>query len=229
MNIIGQQKSSFIDYPNNICTVYFTGGCNFKCPYCHNKDMVDNKGTKITEEDIFNFLNKRRKFIDAVCISGGEPTLQKNLYSFISRLKKEGFLVKLDTNGYRPDVLKSLIDDGMLDYIAMDIKGPLEVYDKITGINNIDLSLIEESIRLIRNSNVEYEFRTTVCKELLTKDDIVKVGNMLKGSKKYFIQNFKDGENVLCGKDKLTAFSTDELLEIEKIIGEWFETFNIRK
>lgn len=227
MNIIGQQKSSFIDYPNKICTVYFTGGCNFRCPYCHNKDIVNNEGDNLEEEKIIEFLVKRKKFIDAVCISGGEPTLQEDLYTFILKLKELGFLVKLDTNGYRPDVLNALIKDNMLDYIAMDVKGPYEKYNKLSG-TTVDIVLIKESIELIKSSNVDYEFRTTVCKELLTREDIIETANILRGSKKYFIQNFRDGDTVLCGKNRLTPFDLNELSEIEDLISDYFQVFRIR-
>ncbi|QUH24537.1 anaerobic ribonucleoside-triphosphate reductase activating protein [Serpentinicella alkaliphila] len=227
MNILGQQKSSFIDYPNKISTVYFTGGCNFKCPYCHNKDLVNSIGTKFSEDEIFSFLLKRKKFIDAVCISGGEPTLQKDLYKFISKLKSEGFFVKLDTNGYSPDILESLIKDEMLDYIAMDIKGPLYAYEKIAGVK-IDVNLIKKSIDIIKGSNIDYEFRTTICRELITIKDIVDIANMLKGSKSYFLQNFRDGDTVLYGKNCLTPYDKEELEELEAILKDYFELFRIK-
>lgn len=228
MNIIGQQKSSFIDYPNKICTVYFVGGCNFRCPYCHNKDVVNNNGNKLMEEDILAFLKKRKVFIDAVCISGGEPTLQGDLFEFICELKREGFNVKLDTNGYKPDVLKNLIEARLLDYIAMDIKGPLGKYDQIAGVK-IDISLIKESIDLIKNSSIDYEFRTTVCKEFFKKEDIIEVAKMLKGSKRYYLQNFRDGKTVLCGENQLTPFDIKELEEVRGLVNEYFTAFDIRK
>ena len=227
MNILGRQKSSFIDYPNKISTVYFTGGCNFKCPYCHNKDLVNSIGTKFSEDEIFSFLLKRKKFIDAVCISGGEPTLQKDLYKFISKLKSEGFFVKLDTNGYRPDVLEPLIKDKMIDYIAMDIKGPLYAYEKITGVK-IDVDLIKKSIEIIKSSNIDYEFRTTICRELITTTDILEIAKMIKGSKSYSLQNFRDGDTVLCGKNRLTPYDKEELAELEAILNDYFELFRIK-
>jgi pyruvate formate lyase activating enzyme len=124
ISILGIEKSSFIDYPNNICTVIFTGGCNFRCPYCHNSPIVNGIGEKIDKMEVIDFLRNRKKFIDALCISGGEPTIQKGLYDFIRQVKKEGFSIKLDTNGTNPDLLKKLIDEKLIDYIAMDIKAP---------------------------------------------------------------------------------------------------------
>ncbi|RKD31247.1 anaerobic ribonucleoside-triphosphate reductase activating protein [Thermohalobacter berrensis] len=223
----GHQKSSFIDYPDKISTVLFTGGCNFKCPYCHNSDLVYNKGEKIEAEYIFSFLEKRKKFIDAVCISGGEATLNKGLYDFVKELKDKGFLVKLDTNGTNPRLLKSFIKDKLLDYIAMDIKAPFNKYNKVTGVM-VEINKIKESISLIRESDIDYEFRTTVCKELITEDDIINIAEELKGSKRYIIQNFRDGDTILAGKGRLTPYKKEELKDIERKIKDNFIEFKVR-
>ena len=138
----GHQKTSFIDYPNKISTVFFTGGCNFRCPYCHNSHVVKGEGQSINEEEVFSFLEKRKKFIDAVCLCGGEPTLHEELYDFVKRLKERGFLIKLDTNGINTNLIKILLDEKLLDYIAMDIKAPLHKYEYITK-TKIDIESIQ--------------------------------------------------------------------------------------
>ncbi|EOC99573.1 anaerobic ribonucleoside-triphosphate reductase activating protein [Caldisalinibacter kiritimatiensis] len=224
----GHQKTSFIDYPDKICTVLFVGGCNFRCPYCHNGELVNNEGEFIDEEYIFDFLNKRRKMLDGVCISGGEATLYNTkLYDFITRVKKLDYLVKLDTNGTNPELLKNLIDNKLIDYVAMDIKAPFDKYEDVVNVK-IDIENIKKSIDIIRNSNIDYEFRTTVCKELLTKEDIIELAESIKGSKRYIMQNFKDGETVLAGKGKFTSYKGSELKNIEESIKGWFEEVKIR-
>lgn len=227
MEFKGHQKSSFIDYPDKICTVFFTGGCNFRCPYCHNSDLVYNKGEDITEEFALEYLDKRANFLDAVCISGGEPTLHKGLYDFIKKAKDKGYLVKLDTNGTNPKVLKRLMEDNLVDYIAMDIKAPLFKYYEVVN-TNVDINSVLESINLIKSSCKDYEFRTTVCKELLTYEDIIEIGEYLKGSKRYYIQNFKDGDTILGGQEKFSSYDGDTLSKIEEHLKGYFQIFKIR-
>ena len=227
MNIIGIEKSSFIDYPNNICTVLFTGGCNFRCPYCHNSSIVNNTGDRIDEDKIIVFLKKRKKFIDSLCISGGEPTLQKDLYDFICRVKEEGFIIKLDTNGTNPTLLRNLIDKKLIDYVAMDIKAPLAKYPSIVE-SVVDLKDIQESINILLKNKVEYEFRTTICKELLSIEDIKTIAKELKGCKTYVLQNFRDGETVLAGENKFTSYKAEELKEIEEAISTLLNKVIIR-
>ncbi|WP_069649915.1 anaerobic ribonucleoside-triphosphate reductase activating protein [Caloranaerobacter ferrireducens] len=227
MNFKGLQKSSFIDYPDKICTVLFTGGCNFRCPFCHNSSLVKNEGEFILERDILEFLKNRKKMVDAVCISGGEPTLQKGLVSFIKKVKDIGYLVKLDTNGTNPNVIEKLLDLRLIDYIAMDVKAPLSKYSSVAGVM-VDINSIQESIRLLKNSNIDYEFRTTVCKELLAQDDILEISKNISGARRYIIQNFKDRETVLAGQGRFTSYSRQELLEIEKKIQGLFDEVKIR-
>lgn len=227
MKIIGIEKSSFIDYPGKICTVYFTPGCNFRCAYCHNSPAVMGKGELIKEEEILLYLEKRKKFIDAVCISGGEPTLQQDLDWFIEKLKSKGFFIKLDTNGTNPDILQKLLDKKLIDYVAMDIKGPLYKYSLLAG-TEVAVEPIKESINIIKNSNIDYEFRTTICKELLSPNDIRDIANLLKGSKAYYLQNFKDGDTILAGKGKFTPYNMKELKLIEMEIKDYFVKFDIR-
>lgn len=227
MEFKGHQKSSFIDYPDKICTVLFTGGCNFRCSYCHNSDLVYNKGETITEDFIFDYLEKRKKMLDAVCISGGEPTLHDELYDFIKKVKAKGYLVKLDTNGTNPDILNKLIADGLLDYVAMDIKAPMSKYN-IVANTNIDIEKIIRSINIIKDSDIDYEFRTTICRELLNEEDILEIAEYLKGSKRYYMQSFRDGDTVLGGENKFTPFSRESLRKIKEQIESYFGIFKIR-
>ena len=228
MKIMGVEKSSFIDYPGKICTVLFTGLCNFKCGYCHNSSVVKGLEKEINKEEVFAFLEKRKRFVDAVCISGGEPTIHEGLYDFIKEIKNREFFIKLDTNGTNPEVLKKLIDHELIDYVAMDIKSPLGKYKIVTGVQ-LDVEDIRLSIDIIRNKAIDYEFRTTVCQELLTKDDILEIAEYLKGSKKYYIQNFKDGANVLAGEKQFRPYNQETLEEIKKNIEGYFDIFEIRK
>jgi pyruvate formate lyase activating enzyme len=191
MKIGGLQKVSLIDYPGRISAVFFTQGCNFRCPYCHNPELVDpgRYSETLCEKEVLEFLERRRGKLDAVAISGGEPTLQPDLLSFIGQIRHRDFLVKLDTNGSRPDVLKKLIDAGVVDYFAMDIKGPLEKYPDITKCD-INPDAILRSIELIKASGVEYEFRTTVVKSLLHASDLLKVAKMVERSRLFVLQAF---------------------------------------
>lgn len=227
MKIIGIEKTSLIDYPDKVATVIFLAGCNFLCPYCHNSPIVEGVGEKIEEGELIEFLNRRKKFIDAICITGGEPTLHKDLYDLLSRIKRNGFFVKLDTNGTKPTVINNILNDNLVDYIAMDIKAPFKKYDIVTGAKeNIDS--IKQSIQIIKESGVEYEFRTTVWKELLYLEDIIAIAKEIKGSKKYFVQNFKDSETVIVGKNKLTPYKNEELNIISDVIKKWFGEFRVR-
>lgn len=227
MEFKGHIKSSFIDYPDKICTVYFVGGCNFRCPYCHNSHLLRNEGETIGEKEVFSYLDRRKKMLDAVCISGGEPTLQPGLPEFIGKVREMGFMVKLDTNGTNPEVIKELLDGRFIDYIAMDVKAPMWKYNYIAQAG-VDTYRIEESISLIKKSGVDYEFRTTVCRELLSVDDIVEIAGLLKGSKKYVVQNFRDGNTVLAGENRFTPFTPEELKQLRVRIENYFGQFKIR-
>lgn len=227
MNILGIEKSSFIDYPNKIATVLFAGGCNFRCAFCHNTSLVMQEGEAIPEREILDFLIKRKKFVDAVCITGGEPTLQPDLWEFVAALKKEGFFVKLDTNGTRPHIITSLIEAELLDYVAMDIKAPIGKYTVIAG-QRVDISSIECSIDILLNSSIDYEFRTTVCRELLTREDILNIALSIKGGRRFYLQNFRDGETIYAGKNQLTPYTLHELEEMRDDIKDFFDICEIR-
>ncbi len=200
MLIGGFQKFTLIDYPKKVAAIVFTIGCNFRCGYCYNVSLVLPKkiGSKdmILEQDFFDFLASRKNKLDAVVVTGGEPTLQKDLVSFIQKIKQMGFLVKLDTNGTHPDKLKELIDNRLIDYVAMDIKNRIteKSYKKIT-CQDVDIKAILKSINILLNSNIEYEFRTTVAPGI-TKKDIMAIAERIKGAKKYFLQEFQDKDII---------------------------------
>ena len=191
MIIGGFQRFSLIDYPGKICAIIFTQGCNFRCPYCHNPELVNPKlfQEPIDEDDIFRFLEMRKGKLDAVEITGGEPTLQPDLIEFMRKIKAMGFLIKLDTNGTNPEVVEKIIKNKLVDYIAMDVKAPLEKYEKVVRAK-VDKQKIKETISLIMNSHIDYEFRTTIIKNILTKEDIIDIAKTIKGSKLYVLQKF---------------------------------------
>lgn len=228
MDFLGHEQTSLVDYPDKICTLYFVGGCNFLCPYCHNGPLVRMQGTRISEEEVFLFLHKRKKYIDGVCISGGEPTLYEGLYGFLQRVKQEGLLVKLDTNGTQPEVVEKLLREQLLDYVAMDLKAPLHKYEAVAGVK-VNIEDIQRSIELLRNADIDYEFRTTVCRELLTKEDILEIMELIKGSKGYSLQNFRDGETILGGAGRFHPFDMDTLEEIALAAKDYFQILKVRK
>jgi len=191
MIIGGVQKVSLIDYPGHICAVVFLRGCNFRCPYCHNPELVDPAqfGECVPEDDVWRYLEGRRGKLDAVTVSGGEPTLQTDLPEFIRQIRERDFKVKIDTNGSRPDVLDGLVRDGLVDYIAMDVKGPLSKYGLVTG-SRVKAETIARSIEIIKVSGVAYEFRTTAVKSLLTPDDLIMIGKSLEKADRYVLNRF---------------------------------------
>lgn len=227
MIIGGFQKVSLIDYPGKISSIIFTQGCNFACVYCHNKELIRTKehNNIITPEEIIAFLKQRRKKIDAVVITGGEPTLQPDLLSFIKEIKKLGFLVKLDTNGSMPGVIQEIVNSGLVDFIAMDVKAPLDKYSEIIQ-KQADTQKIQQSIDIIRNSGIRHEFRTTVLKSLLSETDIMRISELVKGSKlvlqKYIpskglqnepgLQETYSGEDFIRFRESLAAQDSECLL-----------------
>lgn len=214
MNLQGYQKLTLLDFPGKVACTVFTGGCNFKCPFCHNASLVLSPNEfKSAQEDIFIYLSSRKGIIDGVCITGGEPLLQPDIEDFIVKVKELGLLVKLDTNGSFPSKLKTLLDKGLLDYVAMDIKASKENYSKLCGAD-INIKDIEKSVEILKESNIPYEFRTTAVKELHTKEDFYNIGLWLKGTERYFIQGFVDSGNLI--KEGLSAFSAAEMKELLK-------------
>ena len=228
--IKGWQKTSLIDFSPYTASVIFTGGCNFRCPFCHNPELVlhFNAIEDIDEKEVLGYLELKKNWIDGVCITGGEPTIYPDLPEFISKIRKIGTRVKLDTNGSNPDMLKELIKKKLIDYIAMDIKSDLDNYSKIAGVN-VDITNIKQSINLIRNSGIDHEFRTTVIPGLVGKKEVFKIGKLLKGSKKYVIQNFR-GTKPVIGKELqgLKSYSKEELGDMKEIVKDYFDDVEIR-
>lgn len=197
MKIGGLQKFSMIDYPDKIACIVFTQGCNFRCPYCHNPELVKPEmfGESLSEEEFFDFLKERVGKLDAVSITGGEPTLQYDLIEFIKKIRDLGFLIKLDTNGTNPDMLKEIIDQKLVNYLAMDIKAPFSKYEEITKMP-VNIEKIKQSVEMIKNSGIDYEFRTTLVKKLLSPEDIEQIGRDIAGAKQYFLQKFVSTKTV---------------------------------
>ncbi|MFA6796044.1 MAG: anaerobic ribonucleoside-triphosphate reductase activating protein [Bacilli bacterium] len=213
MEISGLQKLTLLDYPGELACTIFTRGCNFTCPFCHNSSLVllnEKRAGLIPTKEILDFLKNRRGKIDGVCITGGEPLVQADLKDFIKDVRSLGYKVKLDTNGYSPDKLKELIDEDLLDYVAMDIKNSFSKYPETVGRKTIDIERIKRSIDIIKNSGIDYEFRTTAIKEYLTVNDFREIAKVLKGTKRYFIQNFIDSGSVI--KSGLHGFDKATLL-----------------
>lgn len=198
MKIFGLEKLSMVDYPGHLCCTVFTGGCNFRCPFCQNSDLVNMQHLQeVFADDFFEFLDKRKKILDSVCISGGEPTLYNDLPSFIRKIKSLGFLVKLDTNGTNFDMLKFLIENKLVDYVAMDIKNSQSLYPKTAGIKNCDIDNILKSVELLKKNFVDYEFRTTILKGYHDDNSILEISKWLSGAKRIFLQKFVDSGSCL--------------------------------
>lgn len=227
MKFYGFQKMTMLDYPGKVACIVFTGGCNLRCPFCHNALLVTQVDNVVyDEEEIIEYLKKRKGLLDGICVSGGEPLLQVGLESFLQRVKELGYSVKLDTNGTFPARLKSLVEKGLVDYVAMDIKNCKEKYELTTGTNSFDISKIEESVNFLLSGKVDYEFRTTIVDGLQETQDIVKIGEWIKGAKKYFLQNFVDSGNLI--GSGLKAVSLDKLKEFEKIAKSSVEKIALR-
>lgn len=226
MNISGLQKLSLSDYPGFISAVIFTQGCNFNCDYCQNSSLIPNKKGLMEEEEILDYLKKRKSILDGLVISGGEPTVQKDLKEFIIKIKEFGYKIKLDTNGSNPKVLKDLLDNNLLDYVAMDIKQDKINYEEVTGYKKYNFESIKESIKILEESKIDYEFRTTLIKNY---HDLQKVENILKiidKKSKYYLQNFEISDDVR--NKKLEGFTKEELLEIENKLKKKYPNLNIR-
>jgi pyruvate formate lyase activating enzyme len=229
VEIKGLQKTSLIDYPDRVSCIVFLPGCNFRCPYCQNPDLIKkpDKLPALPEKKFFTFLEKRKKVLDGVVITGGEPTLSKDLPEFIRKIKSRGLLVKLDTNGSSPGVLEKLLKEGLLDYIAMDIKAPLDKYDDAAGVN-VDKEKIKKSINIIKNSGVDYEFRTTVVPRLLSLEDLIKIGEELKRAKKYVLQQFRPLVTLDRAYQKERPYPKEKLMEIAERIKPFFGKVEVR-
>lgn len=226
--LAGLQKTTFIDYPEKIACIVFTQGCNFRCGYCHNPELFENKEPVLSVPAFFEFLNKRKGKLDGVVITGGEPTLHcKDLIEFIKEVKSLGFLVKLDTNGTHPDVLQELLSENLLDYIAMDIKAPLAKYKDITRVD-VDTDIIKKSIDMIMNSGVDYEFRTTIVKSQLSVEDLRQIGELIQGAKKYYMQKFLATKILDESLMTETSYTDEEFKNLRTILEEYVDFVDYR-
>ena len=230
MVIHGYNKTTLLDYPEHVACTVFTGHCNMRCPFCHNGDLVLTPGSQpaISEEEFFSFLNKRKNILEGVAITGGEPTIQADLPEFIKRIKEYNLEVKLDSNGMRPEILRKLMDENLVDYFAMDIKSSKSGYSYATGIANFDLGPVEESVSLLMENRVPYEFRTTVLKPFHNKEVFEEIAEWIKDCSQYYLQNYVDSHRIL--KDLLPeeekrkypesfeAFKPDELIAVRDML-----------
>jgi pyruvate formate lyase activating enzyme len=226
--IVDFLKSSMIDYPGKIASVLFTAGCNFRCPYCHNAPLVTGEMETKDLDSLLDTLIKRKRFVDAIVISGGEPTLHADLLPFLKTLKSQGFSIKLDTNGTKPNRLNQWIRAGVLDYIAMDIKQAIPEYGAMVHMP-VDLEAIEESVSIIRLSEIPHEFRTTVYQEGFQQDDFLSIAKWLRGSPRYAIQNFHPQEELVDSSVKMTPYPIETLQEIQKSLTPYFGEVILRK
>jgi len=228
MIIRGLQKTTLIDYPKKVACTIFLFGCNFRCFYCHNPELVIDDGTEETkEEEVIAFLKEKKGFLDGVCISGGEPTINRDLPDFIKKIKDLGYSVKLDTNGTNPQMLKFLIDKKLVDYIAMDIKAPIGKYDSVAKIQT-NMSNIQKSIEIIRNSAVDYEFRMTVPPKTFDENDFVEIANWVKGAKKFYLQPFR-GIKTLDKKMQGQKADMEEIERFQNVLQKFSINSSIRK
>jgi len=228
MQIVGLQKTTLVDYPGKVACTVFTPGCNFRCPYCHNPELIKptHAYQTIPENEFLDWLSTRKGWLDGVCVTGGEPTLQEDLPEFAKKVKDKGFLFKLDSNGTNPEMLEKMIDANLIDFVAMDIKAPLECYSKVAKVE-VKEEDIKRSVELIRTRAPDYEFRTTVGPAWYSKEDALKIGQWLKGSKAYYLQQYVPG-NTLDPELSQTTFSKAELEELAAILKPYFGKVEIR-
>lgn len=230
MLIAGFQKSTLLDYPGKVAALIFTYGCNLRCQYCHNPELVIHpckRSSIVSEESIFEYLKSRKKLLDAVVITGGEPTIQPDLIPFIQKIKDLGYLVKLDTNGTDSKIVKKILDLDIVDYWAMDIKYDMDIY-KQNLKESIEYKEIERSIKLIMERAKDYEFRTTYVKGIHTNGSAKGIGVLIKGAKRYYIQNFRPGKTINPILDSRNSFTDIELEKIKKIVSKYVKNIEIR-
>ena len=227
MRILGFQKMTMLDFPGKIACTLFTAGCNFRCPFCHNAPLVTHiDGQEFSQEEILSYLNKRKGMLDGVCITGGEPLLWKDTRDLIIKIKELGYAVKLDTNGSFPEVLKSLVNDKLVDYVAMDVKNSPEKYALTADADTSVVEKVDESIKFLLSGVVDYEFRTTVVKEFHTPADFEKIGKWIEGADKYYLQAFVDSGDLIC--QSLHALPKTEMEECVKFALPFVKKVEIR-
>lgn len=227
MKIKGVQKLTLLDYPGKMAATIFIGGCNFRCPFCHNAGIVvEDDQEEISKDALFSFLQKRKHVLQGVCITGGEPLLYEETEPLIRGIKELGYKIKLDTNGSFPKRLKKLVRHGLVDYVAMDLKNSKEKYMETAGTENFELEAIEESVSFLLEGHVDFEFRTTIVKELHTMDDIKKMAQWIKGAGKYFLQPFVDSGELI--EDGFSAYEEEEMREFARVVKEFVPNVEIR-
>jgi anaerobic ribonucleoside-triphosphate reductase activating protein len=228
MKFHGLIKSTLVDYPEKLACTLFTGGCNLRCPFCQNSDLVLNPESQpyLDEEEINKFLEKRKRYMDGVCITGGEPLIQEGVVEFCRYLKSLGYLVKLDTNGTLPDKLQNLLDLNLLDYVAMDVKSDRAGYAESVGYSNINIEPFEKSIEILKHSKIDHEFRTTVVKEFHGIEELINIAKWIGKDQKYYLQTFSDrGSNIQQG---LHGYSADEEKAMVKVLKSYIDSVQIR-
>lgn len=228
MKICGYNKTTLLDYPGKVAATIFLGSCNFRCPFCQNSSLVLHPAVQpeIPTDEVLSFLKKRQGILDGVCISGGEPTLSEELPDFVREIKALGYAVKLDTNGSRPYVVKELVKEGLIDKAAMDIKACPDNYKALSGLRYPDMDSIFETVDFLMEGHVDYEFRTTVVKELHTEKDFIEIGQWLSGAKAYYLQAYKDSDGVL--QPGFTSYSMEELQHFRSILLKTIPLVDIR-
>lgn len=228
MKICGLNKTTLLDYPGKVAATVFLGSCNFRCPFCQNSPLVlhADREPEISREEVLSFLKKRAGILEGICITGGEPALNDDLEDFLREIHGLGYAVKLDTNGSRPHLIKDFVKKGLIDMVAMDIKAGPENYGNATGLLYPDLDSIRESVDFLLEGNVDYEFRTTVVKELHTEKDFREIGQWIKGAKAYYLQAYKDSEEVL--QPGFSSYSFEELEKFRSILLETIPLVKIR-
>ena len=228
MDIKGLANTTLTDYPGLVAATIFTGGCDFCCPFCHNRSLVvhPQKLPSLPTEDVLDFLDRRKVALEGVCITGGEPLVQEDLGDFMAVLKDMGYKIKLDTNGYDPTHLDHLMKAGLIDYVAMDIKGPQDSYAKASGCPDLDLTRIKLSVDLIKSSNIDYEFRSTIVRELHSPDDIEHIGQWLEGAKAYYLQPYVETEDVIM--PVFSSYSKAEMVRFQKMLQPYIQHVGLR-
>ncbi len=229
MKIMGMEKMSLVDFDGYVSATLFTGGCNFSCPFCHNAPLVKgfNDLPYLSEKEVFDYLEKRRGILDGVCITGGEPTLHPDLPFLMEKIKNLGYKVKLDTNGTNPELVKTIDENGLCDYFAMDIKNDRDSYAKIIGFDSYDTRKVEQTVEYFLSKKSNYEFRTTLINEFHKKENIIKIAEWINGANKYFLQKFKLGDNCL-DADNLSPVDNQTTLEYLEILRKYIPNTQTR-
>lgn len=230
MQVTGIQKLTLLDYPGTVACTVFTAGCNFRCPFCHNAMLVlpeQIEPNYLTDGEVFDFLRKRRGVLDGVAVTGGEPLLHRDMPEFLSRIKELGYKIKLDTNGSNPALLREIVEAGLVDRVAMDIKNAPESYAETIGFERFDIAPVEESKSFLLEGSVDYEFRTTVVRGIHTKESLIGAAKWISGAKEYYLQQFKDSGSLVMGEG-LSAYDEKQMHELAEAVREYVPTVEVR-